>query len=139
MDNWPLVYFVFQHQLLKKTGQSWRELPQVSFLSRQKYACRDKTFRATNTCLSRRIFVSTKVLSRQNTFCRDKLNFVSTKLSSRKHTFDATKDVFCRDKHVCDKTFVAAKMILAAAHANDSWQALIEFEFVYRLLSLKYH
>ena len=79
-------------------------------------------------------------------FCRDKIPFVATNLIlfrqniyRGKHTFDATKDVFCRDKHVCDKTFVAAKMILAAAHANDSWQALIEFEFVYKLLSLKYH
>ena len=68
------------------------------FLSRQKYACRDKhifvainvcrdkyllrqtsfclqdklTFIATNTCLSRQTFVATKVLSRQAYFCRDK-------------------------------------------------------------------
>ena len=38
--------------------------------------------------------------------------------------FVATKDVFCRDKHkhgFCrDKTFVATKMILVAAPANDT-------------------
>ena len=44
-----------------------RERPQVSFLSRQKYACRDKS-----------MLVETKVcLSRQN-FCRDKNVFVET-------------------------------------------------------------
>ena len=141
MDNWPLVYFVFQHQLLKKTGQSWRELPQVSFLSRQKYACRDKTFRATNTCLSQQICVSTNILSRQNIFCRDKHNFVSTKVLSRQAYFCCDKRrLLSRQTRVCrDKTFVAAKMILVAAHASDSWQALAEFEFVYKLLSLKYH
>ena len=50
----------------------WREVPQVSFLSRQKYACRNKTFVA--------------------------------------HTFVAFFVVF----------FVATKMILVAAPANDS-------------------
>ena len=35
-------------------------------LSRQMYACRDKTFVATNIFLSRQIFVATKRLSRQN-------------------------------------------------------------------------
>ena len=37
-------------------------------LSGQKYACRDKTFFAANTCLSRQIFVATKVFSRQKYF-----------------------------------------------------------------------
>ena len=69
---------------------NWRELPQVLFLSRQtrtrvcrdktrllsrqKYACHDKTFVATKLCLSRQIFVTTKV------FCRDKHTFVATKM-----------------------------------------------------------
>ena len=60
----------------------WRELPQVSFLTRrQKYACRDKTVVVTNTGVSRQIF------------CRDKHNFVATKLLSR-------QAYFCRDKRL---------------------------------------
>ena len=78
----------------------WPELPQVSFLSRhntpsvtakvyllrqthntslswQKYACRDKTFVVTNTCLSWWIFDLTKI------FCRDKHAFVAAKVFSR--------------------------------------------------------
>ena len=38
-------------------------------------------------------------------------------------TFVATKDVFCRDKHVlvcCDKTFVTTKMIVVGAPASDN-------------------
>ena len=60
-------------------------------------------------------------------FCRDKhvYNFVAAKL---KNMLVATKDVFCDDKHafvatkrVCrDKTFVATKMVLVAAPANDT-------------------
>ena len=70
----------------------WRELPQVSFLSRQAFCC-DKhvflvtkyvkimlhTFVATNTCLS------------GQTFCRDKYNFVATNVLSR-------QAYFCHDK-----------------------------------------
>ena len=52
--------------------------------------CRDKGFDATNI-----------ILSRQN-------------FSYDKRTFVATKDVFCRDKHV------ATKMILVAALASNS-------------------
>ena len=74
----------------------WWELPQVSFLSRHAYFCRDKhvfcrdksMLVATNTC-----FVATKI------FCRDKRNFVATKLA-----------YFCRDKNG----------ILVAAPANDT-------------------
>ena len=35
------------------------------------------------------------------------------------HTFVVTKDMFC-----CNKTFVATKMILVAAPANDSGMTL---------------
>ena len=59
----------------------WRELPQVSFLSRQS-------------------FVATKPM------------FV----------FVATKHVFCRDK-----TFVATKMILVAALANDTIECNVKY------------
>ena len=44
-------------------------------LSRQKYACLDKTFVATNTIM-----------------------FVATDIFRDKHNFVATKDVFCGDK-----------------------------------------
>ena len=96
----------------------WRELPQVSFWSRQKF------------CRYKHCFVATK-----DVFCRDKSMLSATKrLSNRcvcrdktcrdKHTFAARKHVFCRDKHVfCrHKTFVATKMILVAAPANDPCQ-----------------
>ena len=70
----------------------WRELPQVSFLSRRNFCCDKITyvvtkyfFVASNTCLL------------------------------RKHTFAATKDVF---KHVFS-CFVVTKMIFVAAPAND--------------------
>ena len=98
-------------------------------LSRQKYACRDKI-----------LLFATKRLSR---ICRDKHVFVGTKVISRQTYFVATKDVFCRDKHVlvatkCDKkvnrdkimfvatnisrdtSFVATKIILVAAPADDN-------------------
>ena len=107
----------------------WRELPQESFLSRQK-SCGDK-----------RVFVTTKhvfcrdksmlVLSWQNYVCRDKRRVLSRQkrvcrekkqIMSRqkfKHTFVEIKDVFCRDKHV----FVATKIILVEAPANDNKQS----------------
>ena len=95
-------------------------------LSRQAYFSRDKSMLvATNTYLSQQIVVT---LVATKIFCRGK------------YTFVATKDVFCHDKHVfvtwlsrqtrvpppfqtrvCrDKTFVATKVILVAAPANNS-------------------
>ena len=70
----------------------WRERPQVSFLSRQKYACRDKTFLVAKVCLSRQNYV-------------------------------------CRSKHV----FVATKLILVAAPANDSHRPPKRFLVLIRL------
>ena len=73
--------------------------------SRQKYACRDK-----------QVFVATNVLSRQKVLPR----------SSR-------QAFFCRDKRPVllrqartfrDRTFVATKMILVAAPANDNRKVL---------------
>ena len=112
----------------------WRELPQVSFVSWQKfchdkcvchgktclllwqkYACHDKTlFRQNN-------FVATKVLLwlSQTNICHDK-NLLQWTHAWDKHNFVATKlllqqEYFC----VChDKTFVMTKMILVAAPAN---------------------
>ena len=51
----------------------WWELPQVSFLSRQKYACRDKTFVATKYFCCDITFVATSIL-----LLRQKMCFVAT-------------------------------------------------------------
>ena len=90
----------FKFILSKRThapSYHWRELPQVSFLSRQK----------TNTCLLR-----------QKYFCRDKRIFVLRNIILSRQAY------FCRDKRVCcdetrllsrqkyacrDRTFVATK------------------------------
>ena len=126
----------------------WRGLSQVSFLSRQKkssrqktcfvekkkkYACRDKImFVATKGCLSFSLsrqntsFIATKLCKYH--FYRDKHVFVATKVCPDKHNFVATKDVFCRDKHILSrqtKTFVVSKMILMAAPASVSKRSLL--------------
>ena len=94
----------------------WWELPQVYFcrnkgfvatntrLSRQKYACCDKTFVTINIFFSCACCFSwqTKQLSRQNYVCHQKC-------CQGTHTSVTTKDVFCHDKrlvllcqtHVC--------------------------------------
>ena len=76
----------------------WQELPQVSFLSQQKFYRDKHVFCRTKSIFSRRDnhnFVATKVLSRQAYFCHDKQvssnNFVATKVLSR-------QAYFCRDK-----------------------------------------
>ena len=72
----------------------WRELPQVSFLLRQKYACWDQTFVATNKCL---LWLK---------FCHDKHNFVTTVLSwqacfcCNKRRVLLWQTHVCHDKHV---------------------------------------
>ena len=81
---------------------------ETHLLSRQRYACREKTFAATKACLSRQnilvksniphdkhVFVTTKVLSRQAYFCHDKDGL---RVCRNKYTFVVTEDVFCRDK-----------------------------------------
>ena len=60
----------------------WWELPQVSFLWRQKF-CGDKhVFLTTKTCLSRQktSFVTPKACLPREKFCRDKIMFVATKI-----------------------------------------------------------
>ena len=58
------------------------------------------------------MLVATNIfLSRQN-FCRDKKHFVATKIILSLQAY------FCRDKRVI--VFVATKLILVAAPANDS-------------------
>ena len=86
----------------------WREQPQVLFLSRQVYFCRDKRrvlTRQAYFCRNKNMLVATKLLSRQ--ICRDKHKFVATDKSlSRqayfcrdKHLFSRQNRVFCRDKN----------------------------------------
>ena len=101
-DTLPPTTAVFYH---------WRELPQLSFLSRQKF-CRDKHvlsrqkyFVATKIFRRDKGFVATSILlPRQTRDCRDKSKLV----------FEATKNYFCRDKDVIGPT----KIILVAAPAN---------------------
>ena len=78
--------------------------------SRQKYACRDKTFVATKLCLSRQ---KTKT---KNFVVVVVVVVVVFPAKHTKHVFVATKLTFCRDKHV----FVATKLMLVAAPASDS-------------------
>ena len=71
--------------------------------------------------MSRQFFVvvaTNIILLRQTYFCRDKTRLLSRQKYAygRKHTFVATKDAFCRDKHV----FVATESILVAAPADDT-------------------
>ena len=111
----------------------WRDLPQVSFLSRprfchekklfvaSKYFCRVKIFVTTNICRDKHNFVATKAwLSRQN-FCRN-IMFVATKGLSRQAYFfrDKRHTLSCQTRVCRDKTFVTTKMILVAASASDS-------------------
>ena len=78
----------------------WQELPQVSFLLRQKYACCDKTFVMRNMCLLRQIFVATKVLTQQKYFVAANITLLRQIFCRGEHTFVATKDMFCCDKHM---------------------------------------
>ena len=99
----------------------WRELPQVSFMSRQKLTKVDKSttkvdksttkvLSRQNTCLSRQntSFVATKSILDAPNFCRDFFFFfVATKRLSR-------QACFCRQTRVCrDKSkLVATKLCL---------------------------
>ena len=114
----------------------WGELPQVPFLSRQKF-CRDKhVFVAT-----KHVFVPTKYLSRQAYFCRDKKRvcrdkskLVVTKLLSRQNYVCCDKSIFAyahtpkkmcfvlsRQTRVCRNTCLSRqKDILMTDPTNDS-------------------
>ena len=72
--------------------------------------CHDKTFVVTKLCLSRQNFCHDKnTLSRQTYFCRDK-----------RHVLSLTNTCLSWQTCVCrDKTFVATKIILVAAPANN--------------------
>ena len=97
------IMFVATKVLLRQTVFFCRDKTRV--LSWQKYACCNKTLVATKLRLLRQnIFVATKVLSQQtrlswHKFCRDK------------HTFVTTKDVFCRNEHICHKRHNLVKYV----------------------------
>ena len=101
--GWLLGLVVWLDRLFVCTPPpcSWRELPQVSFLSRQTHVsrvCPDKT-----RILSRQIFVAMNIM---NTFLATSILLSrQTRLLSRqtcrdKHTFVATKDKFVATKHL---------------------------------------
>ena len=81
-------------KLMNVSNYHWRELLQVSLLSRQT-----------------QIF-----LSREEYFCRDKHVFAATKVS----LCLSRQAYFSRDKRrILSRTFVATKIIVVAAPAND--------------------
>ena len=90
------------------------------FLSRQrqKYLCRDKHIFVEIKLSRQSMLVATTVLLRQTRVCRDKNNLARQKtyilLSQQMHVL-SRQNTFCGDIHV----FVAAKIILVAAPAND--------------------
>ena len=93
----------------------------------------DKSFVATKRvfCRDESMPDATELLSRQNYVCRDK-SFVATNICRDKHVFVATKASMSQTKrlprqtHFClhlsrqNTGFVATKMILVAAPANDT-------------------
>ena len=87
-------------------------------LSRQTHFCRDKTFVAVNICRDKHNNNKLTFVT-QTRVCREKnTSFVAKKIClSRinRDTFLLRQAYFCRDKHV----FVATKMILVSAPAND--------------------
>ena len=104
------------------TVYHWRELQQISFLSRQthvyhdktcllswqKYACHDKTFVITKLfcCCSKHNFVATIFC------CCDKHTFFTTNMCRDKSMLLMTKPL---SRHTCDKSFVVTSILL-------SWQ-----------------
>ena len=114
------------HRFCRDKSLVCREKTRLFFLdktrlfSRQKCACRNNTFVATNIFLSRQTFCrATNII----TFVGSKTSFVATKhvLVARNICRDKTilsrKAYFCRDrKH----TFVATKIVLVAVPANDT-------------------
>ena len=103
-----------QHVRASSMGRfyHWRELPQVSFVSRQTRVCRKKTrlLLRQKFCGDKHIFLPTKllllqtILSRQN-LCCDKLTFVATNmcLSRQNTSFVSTKVCLSRQKNCLDK------------------------------------
>ena len=118
-------------------------LATTKLLPRQNYACRDQhVFVVSKKCRMWQMYVCVDktFVATSIQFSRQKTCFVATEVSYKcdKHTnmhdkhknmFVATKDEVFRDKHVFNATnrIVAAKMILAAAHANDTKRLDVRF------------
>ena len=92
-----------------------------TFLSRQKYACRDRTFVTTNISLSQQKLCCDKHI------CHNKHNFVMTEVLSWQAYFCCDKrhvlwwqTCVCHDKHM----FVTTKTIFVAAPANGIFLAV---------------
>ena len=102
---WSLLSLLYAVCAISPIIYHWRELPQVSFLSRQTRVCWDKT----------------RLLSRQNYACRDK-TFVATKLCLSQQNIVVATTVFVATK-VCryKSKLVATKMILVAAPVCDNY------------------
>ena len=81
----------------------------LRLLSREKYACRDKTLSRQNTCLLRQISVATNI-------CLLRQIFVATKVFS---TFVAIYDVFCRDKQYLTRQTRFCRQNICR-HKNDT-------------------
>ena len=119
--SWSLDLLKLHKDCLPKFYH-WRELPQVSFLSWQKF-CHDK-----RVCHDK-----TGLLSQQKYACRDK-SFVMTELclSQQNNCLWLTYCLWQKwTKIVCDKNnnchdnfFVATKMILVAAPTSDNISVL---------------
>ena len=75
------------------------------------------------------MFAATKLLHTfVRLFCRNKIMFFAKNICRDKNMFVATGILFSRQKQtrVCrDKTFVATKMILLAALANDTFDIVV--------------
>ena len=124
------IIIITQHRSSCKVGwrlsQSMISITSSSFIlqiiigwSCHKYHfCRNKSFVASNTCLSQRKFCLNKYtfVTTKDTFCCDKHVFVTTKVCLSRQNY------VCRDKCLSwhDKTFVATKIILVAVPTNDN-------------------
>ena len=98
---------------MKDEIDHWRELPQVSFLSRQSVC----VFLATKVCLSiiggschkyhfcRDKGLSPKDCRDKHVFCGDKSMFVAT------NVFLSRQAYFCRDKHVTNQTCLSRQNV----------------------------
>ena len=121
----PFMYVHYYHwRQLRQTRQT-RMLVATKRFSRQTFVATKITRLLMRQKYSVFAFVATK------TFCHDKHNFVATKsflsasilLSRQRTCFVATNT--SRQTRVCrNKTFVATKMILAAAPVNDTVEDL---------------
>ena len=89
------------------------ELPQVSFLLRQKCACHDKTFVATNIYRNKHVFVVTEVLSWQAYFSCNKRCVLSWQNYVCHYKY-LSWQTFCHDKNMFVMTsFVTASILLS--------------------------